>query len=240
MALPKCIKIPRLPKPKEIVLPGGVTLGQVLTAGSQIPDPLDAVTNLLSQANAAMAPLVPIFNIIDTVIAVFNCIKAIPDALGPPPDPSKIAKVLPKLAQKIDELMKLIPQLSVPHLIVGIIDCLIEYLNGIKSQLQTIAKKLLQIANTASRAAELGDTKLDLIAKCANDSLSIQIEAMNQSMAPMNKLIAVLNLFMGMIGLPPVPELGSLLDSGDPEQALIPLDETVKLLTTLRNAIPLP
>ena len=240
MALPKCIKIPKLPKPKEIVLPGGVTLGQVLTAGSQIPDPLDAVTNLLSQANAAMAPLVPIFNIIDTVIAVFNCIKAIPEALGPPPDPSKIAKVLPKLAQKIDELMKLIPQLSVPHLIVGIIDCLIEYLNGIKTQLQTIAKKLLQIANTATRAAELGDTKLDLIAKCASDSISIQIEAMNQSMVPMNKLIAVLNIFMGLIGLSQVPELGSLLDSGDPEQALIPLEETVKLLTTIRNAIPLP
>jgi len=121
MAVPECITIPTLPPPKEITFPGGATLSQVLAAGSEIPDPIDSVTNLLAQANAGLAPRVPVFNIIDAVIAVFNCIKAIPDSLGPPPDPTKLAECIPDLAEKVDALLKLIPQLSVPLLVVGII-----------------------------------------------------------------------------------------------------------------------
>jgi len=240
MAVPECINIPSLPAPKDITFPGGATLGQVLAAGSQIPDPLDSVTNLLAQANAAMAPLVPVFNIIDTVIALFNCVKAIPDSLGPPPDPTKLAECIPDLAKKVDELLKLIPQLSLPLLIVGIIDCLIEFLKGIKQQLEALIERLIEIANAATRAAELGDTQLQLVVDCAEDNINIQLEAMQQSFAPINKLIAVLNIFLGLLGLPEVPELGSLIESGNPEAALQPLDDTVKLLTDLRNAVPVP
>lgn len=240
MAVPECIKIPSLPTPKEITFPGGATLSQVLAAGSEIPDPLDMVTNLLAQANSALAPLVPVFNIIDVVIALFDCVKAIPDSLGPPPDPTAIAKCIPDLAEKAAKLLKLIPQLSVPLLVVGIIDCIIDFLKGIKQQLQAIIDQLIEIANAATKAAELGDANLQLVVDCANENIGIQLQAMNDSLGPINKLIAVLNIFLGLIGLPEVPELGSLLESGDPEQALQPLDDVVKLLTDIRNAVPVP
>jgi len=240
MAVPECITIPTLPPPKEITFPGGATLSQVLAAGSEIPDPLDSVTNLLAQANAGLAPLVPVFNILDTVIALFNCVKAIPDSLGPPPDPTKLAECIPDLAKKVDELLKLIPQLSVPLLVVGIIDCIIEFLKGIKQQLEAIIERLIEIANAATRASELGDAQLQLVVECAEDNINIQLEAMQQSFEPINKLIAVLNIFLGLLGLPEVPELGSLIESGNPEAALQPLDDTVKLLTDIRNAVPVP
>jgi len=240
MAVPECITIPALPPPKEITFPGGATLSQVLAAGSEIPDPLDMVTNLLGQANAAMAPLVPVFNVIDAVIATFNCIKAIPDSLGPPPDPTKLAECIPELAEKVDALLKLIPQLSVPLLVVGIIDCIIDFLKGIKQQLEAIIDKLVEVANAATKADELGDAKLKLVVECAEENVNIQLQAMNESLGPINKLIAILNIFLGLIGLPEVPELGSLLESGDPEQALQPLDDVVKLLTDIRNAVPVP
>jgi len=232
MAVPECIKIPSLPTPKEITFPGGATLSQVLAAGSEIPDPLDMVTNLLAQANSALAPLVPVFNIIDVVIALFDCVKAIPDSLGPPPDPTAIAKCIPDLAEKAAKLLKLIPQLSVPLLVVGIIDCIIDFLKGIKQQLQAIIDQLIEIANAATKADELGDANLQLVVDCANENIGIQLQAMNDSLGPINKLIAVLNIFL--------PELGSLLESGDPEQALQPLDDVVKLLTDIRNAVPVP
>jgi len=60
----------------------------------------------------ALTPLVPIFNIIDTVVAIFNCVKAIPDMIGPPPDPTVLAACLPDLAEKVNKLLALIPQLS--------------------------------------------------------------------------------------------------------------------------------
>lgn len=49
----------------------------------------------------ALAPLKPVFDIIDTVVAVFACLKAIPDAFGPPPDPSKLVQALEDLAKKV-------------------------------------------------------------------------------------------------------------------------------------------
>ncbi len=107
MPLPICIEIPEIPDPFQITLPGGVTMEHI---------------NLMEVIQPALTPLVPLFNIIDTVVAVFNCIKAIPDTLGPPPDPTAIAACIPELAEKVNALLRLIPQLSLPYTIIGIID----------------------------------------------------------------------------------------------------------------------
>ena len=91
MPLPICIEIPEIPDPFQITLPGGVTMEHI---------------NLMEVIQPALTPLVPLFNIIDTVVAVFNCIKAIPDTLGPPPDPTAIAACIPELAAKVNALYR--------------------------------------------------------------------------------------------------------------------------------------
>ena len=107
MALPICLEIPELGDPPVITLPGGVSIQQF---------------NLMEAIQPALTPLMPVFDIIDTVVAVFNCVKAIPDSLGPPPDPTALAACIPELAEKVSKLLKLIPQLSLPYTIIGIID----------------------------------------------------------------------------------------------------------------------
>ncbi len=67
MALPICLEIPELGDPPVITLPGGVSIQQF---------------NLMEAIQPALTPLMPVFDIIDTVVAVFNCVKAIPDSLG--------------------------------------------------------------------------------------------------------------------------------------------------------------
>lgn len=73
MALPICIEIAESPDPFGITLPGGVTLESI---------------NPMEHIQPALTLPVPLLHIIDTVVAVFNCVKAIPDTLGPPPDPT--------------------------------------------------------------------------------------------------------------------------------------------------------
>ena len=85
MSLPICIELEGI-EPFELPLPGGISLEDV---------------NIMRILQSALTPLVPVFTIIDTVVAVFNCVKAIPDSLGPPPDPSVIAACLPDLQRKI-------------------------------------------------------------------------------------------------------------------------------------------
>lgn len=224
MSLPICIEIPELEPPFDLTLPGGVQIQHL---------------NLMEVIQPALTPLVPIFDIIDTVVAVFNCIKAIPDSLGPPPDPTVLAACLPDLAKKVDKLLKLIPQLSLPLTIVGLIDLVIDTLLQARSMLLHLQQQVVQILGTIDRATELEDAGLMAIAQCAQANVAQEAANVGKSLASMGKLIGILNLFLGMVGLPEVPDLTDL--AGRPlDQAVEPLDAIVGQLRTVRSAVPVP
>lgn len=217
-----------------VTFPGGAEM--CVQIPDVVPDPTEMSKQLLAQANAALAPLVPIFNIIDVVIALFNCVKAIPDSLGPPPDPSKLAECLPDLAKKASKLLKLIPQLSLPLLLVGLIDVLLFYLEGMRGQLKAVIAAQVRIAAAATRAAELGNVQLRTIVDCATANLDAHLQNLGESVAPLNRLVGVINLFMELLGLPKVPDISSLGD--DAEAALVPLDAAIDALKAAHAAIP--
>lgn len=230
-----CIEIKVGKQDLCVTFPGGAEMCVQMPSVS-VPDPSELSKQLMAQANAALAPLMPVFNIIDTVIALFNCVKAIPDALGPPPDPSKLAKCLPDVAKKVSKLLKLIPQLSVPLMIVGLIDVLISFLEGVRGQLKAVIVAQVRIAAAATRAAELGNVQLATIVDCANANIEAQMKNLGESAAPVNRLIGVINLFVELAGLPKLPDLSDLGD--DAQAALGVLDPLVDQLKAARAAIP--
>jgi hypothetical protein len=240
MAIPECKPIPRLPAPREIVFPGGAALSQVLAAGSKIPSGLDAATNLLAQASPAMAPLMPIFNIIDAVLALVECVQAVPDALGPPPDPAKMVEALSRLAEKLPKLLDLVPQLAAPRMVIGMLDTLIDFLEGLRNQIEAILLQAERTRAARDKAEELGDANLLHIAGCAEGQAQAQLQAMADALAPMNALVSALNLFLGLLGLPEVPSLDGLVDIANPDAGLAAIDALVDALRSIRDAVPLP
>jgi hypothetical protein len=218
-----------------VTFPGGAEMCVQLPSVS-IPDPSELSKQLMAQANAALAPLMPIFNIVDVVMALFNCMKAIPDALGPPPDPSKLAKCMPELAQKASKLLKLVPQLSVPLMVAGLVDVLLAFLEGMRNQLKAVVQAQVKIAQAAARAAELGNVQLTTIVDCANANIEAQVKNLGESAAPVNRLIAIINIFAELAGLPKLPDLTDL--GSDAQQALRALDGVVNTLKQARSAIP--
>ena len=224
MALPICIEIPEIRDPFNLTLPGGVQIEHL---------------NLMEVIQPALTPLVPLFDIIDTVVAVFNCFQAIPDTLGPPPDPSVIAACLPDLAKKVSKLLKLIPQLSLPLTIIGLIDLVIDTLLQARSLLLHLQQQMQQILGTIDRATELEDAGLMAIAQCAQANVAQEAANVGKSLASLGKLIGLLNLFLGILGLPEVPDLSDL--AGRPlDDAIPPLDAIVDQLRTARAAVPVP
>jgi hypothetical protein len=240
MAIPECKPIPRFPAPRQIVFPGGAALSQVLAAGSEIPSGLDAATNLLAQASSAMAPLMPIFNIVDAVLALVECVQAVPDALGPPPDPVKMAETLSRLAEKLPKLLDLVPQLAAPRMVIGMLDTLIDFIEGLRDQIEAILLQAERTQAAKAKAEELGDSNLLHIAGCAEGHAQAQLQAMVDALAPMNTLASALSLFLGLLGLPEVPALDGLIDIGNPEVAFERIDDLTNLLRSLRDAVPLP
>ena len=219
-----CLEIPDFPDPLALPLPGGIEIEDV---------------NLMRIVQPALTPLVPLFNIIDTVVAVFNCIKAIPDTLGPPPDPTAIAACIPELAEKVNALLRLIPQLSLPYTIIGIIDLVIDTLRQARSQLLHLQQQMVQILGAIDRATELEDAGLMAITSCAQANVAQEAANVGKSLAALGKLIGLLNLFLGMVGGPEVPDLSDL--AGRPlDEAIAPIDAIVETLQAVRSAVPVP
>ena len=224
MALPICIEIPEIPDPFSITLPGGVSMESI---------------NLMEQIQPALTPLMPLFDIIDTVVAVFNCIKAIPDSLGPPPDPTALAACIPELAEKVAKLLTLIPQLSLPLTIVGIIDLIIDTLRQARSLLLHLQAQMQQITGAIDRATELEDAGLMAITSCAQANVAQEAANVGKSLAALGKLIGLLNIFLELGGAPTVPDLSDL--AGSPlDEVVPPLDAIVDQLTQVRDMVPVP
>jgi hypothetical protein len=224
VALPICIQLPEIPDPFGLTLPGGIEIERI---------------NLMEVIQPALTPLVPIFDIIDTLVAIVNCVKAIPDALGPPPDPTVFAACLPDLAEKLDKLLRLLPQLCLPLLLVRLIDLLIDALRQARSLLVHLQQQMVQILNTIDRAANLDDAGLMAIAQCAQANVAQEAANVGKALASLGRLIGLINLFMGMVGGPEVPDLSDL--AGRPLDEVVPLiDVLVEQLETARAAVPVP
>jgi hypothetical protein len=222
MALPLCIEIPDLDA-SALTLPGGITIEQI---------------NLMEAIQPALTPLVPLFDIIDTVVAVFNCIKAIPDALGPPPDPTILAACLPELGEKIAKLLRLVPPLSLPVLVAGLLDLVIKTLREARRQLAHMKTQLEQIARAIDRAKDLDDAGLMAITNCAKANVAQEAANVGRALASLGKLVGLINLFMGMFGGPEVPDLSGV--GGQPlDPAIDAIDVLIAALSTIRQGLPL-
>ena len=207
-----------------MTLPGGVTMQH---------------QDLLKAVQPALTPLMPLFNLLDAIIAIVNTVKAIPESLGPPPDPTKLVKALSEMAKKVAKLLRLVPQVSLPYTIIGVVDVVLDGLATLRTQLAYLEVQARQVARVTARAAELHDEGLDSVAACAKANLEMEAANLMKGLGAMGTLLGILDIFLGMVGGPKVPDM-SALSGKSLEDVVAPLDEVVKALEALRQAVPLP
>lgn len=212
--------------------PGGAEIAIALPDAG-IPDPLELVKGLVGHVNTALSPLVPVFNMIDTLIAIVEFAKAVPTL-----NPIQITDKLKGVTEAIGKLLALIPQLSVPIMILDFVDALLLLCTGMQRQLSAMLAQQNRLLASQARAVELGSVQLQAVVDCGNESLAIQMTAMNDGLAPINRLLALVNLIIGLVpGLPTIPTFENL--GSDIQGAIDSLGETLALLQSIRNAIPL-
>lgn len=218
--------------PKCIPMPGGVQL-----CAAAVPSSLDGLQGLFGKVNSALAPLVPIFTIIEVLISLKNCITAIPDCLMPP-SPSPILKCIKDLIRNLDQLLKMIPQLSVPLLVLGIVDALIAFISSYRSAILLLVARQQQLVTAETRAAQLNDARLLVTLGCAKTNLGIEFQNLNAGVGPVNQLVAIINALLDIVGLPCLP--GLTVPTDLTADAVLPLTDAINILTKLRGLIPVP
>jgi hypothetical protein len=224
MAPLPCIEVPASPSPIRLPLPGGAALVH---------------QDIITIAQPAMAPLVPLFDVIDALVTVVGVVQAIPDALGPPPDPSGLVALMPALAQKLSKLLGLIPQVSLPLTVVGLVDAVIGALQQVRSQLVGLVEQVERIAGAAERASQIGDPELTRLVACAQEGVTQSTVNIGRALGAVGGVLGMLRILMGLIGGPQIPDLTSL-DGIPLDEAMAIIDELVNTLRALRDTIPIP
>ena len=246
MALPDsdhsaCIDLDLSALDLALDLPGGATIALKFAPGS-IPDVGGEVMKLLGEANSALAPLTPLFIVIGAVLAIFDCVKAVPQAIGFPPNPAKIAVAIAKATEKVADLLKLIPQLSIPFMVKSILGAIIAALKGIKRKLVAMFKIKVKIDTGLS--LNIPNVNLALLhdnLACAQANFDLQAAALSAACGPLNKLLCLLNLFFELIGGQEIQPFAFNVDTSKAiDEVLAPLDAIINLLQGIYDAILLP
>lgn len=215
----------------QITLPVGFSLD---IEGPILPNPGDVSGKLLGQLNAALAPLSPLFDVVDlalVIVEIFNSLKSIPNV-------TKFKKLLPKLRVKVDKLKKLIPILSMPVSIKSIIRVLITFLEGLKFEIEAILKAQASIDLSRARATALGLADLGLSLDCSQANLDFQLALAFANASPLNRLINTINVFCDLAGVDGIPAL-TLEASAGAEGAVKPIVALIDAMKKLADAIPL-
>lgn len=239
MALPTandlCIELLQGPGEICVVIPGGFSL---CVQGDIEWDDVSSVTKtIMGQINTALTPLGPFFTIFDVLVAVFDCIQAVKDAIGPPPDPSQLIICIQNLQEAIDKLLGLHPAISIPKTVKSILTVVILFLQGVRSEMNQLINFQSDILGAELRAAELGNFELGAAADCCSDQISVELNNLNEGIKPLSRLLGVINLLLELAGLPCIQVPLDPLD-GVSDTALAPIDAAIEFITAVRDAIP--
>lgn len=236
--------------PLVIPFPGGLELSAQLPH-ADIQLPLDVAKQAFAQINAALLPLAPIFTIIDAVLAVFEIIKSIPDAIKPP-DPGKISRKIAQVEAKLDKLLRLLPPVTIPALIKALLHVMIVFLTGVRDQLaslvtlsasidasQAAADALLLLPHYPGTDISIGfNASAELLASvtCARATIAAQLKGHGQANLPFNRLVDVVNFFGNLVELPQIPKVAAF--DANIGVNIQPLDDLITTLTEIRSTIP--
>lgn len=238
---PTCIELPACTDILRVFFPGGISMDAGPT--DSVPECGDLAQNLLNQVNVALLPLVPIFDIVQVLVDLI----AVVEALGPPPDPTKLGKALSKLAEDASKLANLLPILSVPVMIKSTLLLIVALLKNIVLELSNLTLFEADITASADLVFALASqpdgknasVQLDIAVGCAKASLTSQLVGLQQRMSPLKQLICLLNSIAALApGLPTIPCDFTALDAQEISVNVDILNKAIALLEQLANDIP--
>jgi len=235
-----CSALDAIPDLDDICFPGGFCLSHVWDKIDQIPHAADMSLQFYSQIGPAMSFLQPFFNTLDTVLALFRCVQAVPDAITNL-DPTELFECVPELVEKINQLLSMIPQLSLPKMIIAIVRNLAYLLRGVAADLDYIQQQVNRIIAEFNAASDTGDLTWAGFLSCAEQTMTDQSLSTAEALKGLGRIVLLVNLLIGLFGGPEVPCFSELLtDVSVLEPVIAALLALADLLDLLADSIPDP
>ncbi|MCP4573338.1 MAG: hypothetical protein GY838_13365 [bacterium] len=169
-----------------------------------------AVQSIMSQLGPALAALQPALILIDAVTALFTVLERAPEI---PVDPAGFIEALNEARQKIAKVATLIPQLSVPLMVITTISACAKYLTAVIEQLTEVATATASAQALMDQAVLAGDTALQTEAQCALNNAATMTAHAGAALGPVT---GILGSISSLISFLPAPvDLPSMPDPAD-------------------------
>lgn len=224
------------PASLELVLPGGATLVAGLTS-SIVGTSSELARQMFGQISSALAPILPLLDIVDAVTSVGNCVKALPKVITEL-DIVPLLECAPAMAAALAKVANLIPPLSLPATIRGIIETLIVALEGVKQDLAGAKLQLDRLLEAGTASQLPGNSPLVAIVLCAQSLYDAVMQHTANTAAPLNRVIGLVNMLLALI--PPgnlvLPCVGGL--DGAPQPVIDILEKFIKTLKIIKALLP--
>ncbi len=228
-----CIPTKEMPD-LRIPFPGGMALRP--STGIDSGDLLEMTRSLLGPAAAATAPFQPIFDMIKTIQAIIDCVQAIPDAFGPPPDPTGLINCIPNLLEQLQKLLALVPPLSVIPTIKGLVLAIVTTLEGIVLELEAVAKQIQRLAESTALASQPGNEELQIVVACEGDNVAMKMQNLQASMGPVGEVLSALNTLLELAQLEPIASLDAI--GPDPTEAIAKIRTGIDVIKAVLQYLP--
>jgi hypothetical protein len=192
------------------------------------------VQAMMAALSPALAAIQPALKVIDAVVSLFEVVKAVPTlVLG---DVQGFVDALATCAQKMASLSSIVPQLSVPAMVLDVIQVLATFCRATADQLRGIGSVLSSAEALKAHAVASGDAALQAAAECSIAQADSMLSHATASMGPFGSLLGLVTGLISMlpspVELPGVPDLDGLT----PTEAAEALD----FLADVLGAIQIP
>jgi hypothetical protein len=183
--------MPDLPNKMEVTMPGIGVLQMINDKVDGVPRPSEYILKAMNALSPALGPVYMIIRVLDVLIAITNCQKAIPNAIMTL-NPTKIFECIEKLVQAFANLIPLFPPLTYVRMVVDIVSAMRVLVDDLLSTLVEIDKEVSRVANMLANAVDNDDTVALQIGECAKENLNKNIAGLMEVLQVITKTITVL------------------------------------------------
>jgi hypothetical protein len=205
--------------PLTITFPGGVALSSII--GVDTGDARATTQALLAYANTALAPLKPLLNTIDLVVAMKDVVTGSAD---------KIPVVIEKAAAVAGIPLGVLPMIK------GIVLLIVETVLALLGELEAIAAAQADIAAAMTEAEQPGNEVLLATLNCESENLEVDIANQNASIGPLNQIIGLVNAVIEPLTGASLPSFESIGDTS--QEALDAIRATLELVRQVAVILP--
>ncbi len=230
-----CVNPPYYTRPPRIHIPNLGIIEQALDAISSIPDPAEIMATILNMLNPLLAPLRKYLQVVEAIIAIKQCVEAIPKAIITL-NPSPILDCFQALIRVIAELIKDIPPIPYIQVVLDIAAYAMDTIDAIILVFHRLEQKITDLLKLRNYAITLNDLDLVNIVNCGLRDLQL---ALAQILDVLRIIGPMLNIIMAVIlRLIPTPQTQKASDKCIEAAASFDAAQNAAALADITTGLP--